>query len=150
MKKKERHRLITRLLLEMDIQKQEQFVQVLQERGIHVTQATVSRDIKELKLVKVPSELGGYRYSLPAQNEEEQAMKLDKLLKNAFIHVKKMDKFVLLQTIPGNAVAIAPLIDRHYNDELFGILTDDDKVLMISNSQEACNDLFTWLKQYEH
>ncbi|MFD2729015.1 arginine repressor [Enterococcus camelliae] len=149
MKKKERHRLIARLLLEMDIQKQEQFVEVLEERGIRVTQATISRDIKELNLVKVPSELGGYRYSLPAQNEEEQAMKLDKLLKNAFIHVKKMDKFVLLQTIPGNAVAVAPLIDQQYSHALFGILTDDDKVLMISNSEVACDELFTWLKQYE-
>ncbi|EAG2265802.1 ArgR family transcriptional regulator, partial [Listeria monocytogenes] len=54
MRKKERHRLITRLLSEQDIQKQEDFVELLKDRGVSVTQATISRDIKELKLVKVP------------------------------------------------------------------------------------------------
>lgn len=56
MRKKERHRLITRLLSEQDIQKQEDFVELLKDRGVSVTQATISRDIKELKLVKVPSQ----------------------------------------------------------------------------------------------
>ena len=73
MRKKERHRLITRLLSEQDIQKQEEFVELLQEKGVSVTQATISRDIKEMKLVKVPSQKGGYRYSIP---QERQKMSL--------------------------------------------------------------------------
>lgn len=149
MKKKERHRLLTHLLVEMDIQKQEQFVEVLAERGICVTQATISRDIKELKLVKVPSSEGGYRYSLPTQNDEEQAFKLDKLLNKAYISSKKMDKFVLLRTIPGNASAVAPLIDRLYNNKLFGLLTDDDNVLMIALDEEKRDYLYEVLQKYE-
>ena len=65
MRKQDRHRLITRLLTEKNIQKQEDFVNYLQEKGVAVTQATISRDIKDMKLIKVPSAEGGYRYSLP-------------------------------------------------------------------------------------
>ncbi|MDU3405526.1 MAG: ArgR family transcriptional regulator, partial [Enterococcus faecalis] len=62
MRKQDRHRLITRLLTEKNIQKQEDFVNYLQEKGVAVTQATISRDIKDMKLIKVPSAEGGYRY----------------------------------------------------------------------------------------
>lgn len=55
MRKQDRHRLITRLLTEKNIQKQEDFVNYLQEKGVAVTQATISRDIKDMKLIKVPS-----------------------------------------------------------------------------------------------
>lgn len=58
MRKQDRHRLITRLLTEKNIQKQEDFVHYLQEKGVAVTQATISRDIKDMKLIKVPSAEG--------------------------------------------------------------------------------------------
>lgn len=59
MRKQDRHRLITRLLTEKNIQKQEDFVNYLQEKGVAVTQATISRDIKDMKLIKVPSAEAG-------------------------------------------------------------------------------------------
>ena len=80
MRKKDRHRLITRLLSEQDIRKQEEFVEILKSKGISVTQATISRDIKELKLIKVPASDGGYRYSIPAETNEDVNTKLEKLL----------------------------------------------------------------------
>ena len=107
MRKKERHRLLTRLLTENDIQKQEEFVDYLKSQGVQVTQATISRDIKELKLIKIPSSSGGYRYSLPQETDEDVEEKLDRLLKNAFVSIDEMDKFVILKTLPGNASAIA-------------------------------------------
>lgn len=67
MRKKERQRLIKQLLTSNNIQRQEDFVSLLEDQGIKVTQATVSRDIKDMQLVKVPSVTGGYRYSLPTQ-----------------------------------------------------------------------------------
>lgn len=69
MRKKERQRLIKQLLVSNDIQRQEDFVSLLSEQGVKVTQATVSRDIKDMQLVKVPSITGGYRYSLPTQKK---------------------------------------------------------------------------------
>ncbi|OTN76090.1 arginine repressor [Enterococcus sp. 8G7_MSG3316] len=142
MRKRERHRLITRLLNEQDVQKQEDFVGLLEERGVSVTQATISRDIKELKLVKVPSQKGGYRYSIPRETTEDVRGKLDKILKTAFVSVDRMDKFVILKTLPGNASALANLIEKHYVKELFGTLNDDDNVLMITRTEQDTERLF--------
>lgn len=140
MRKSERHRLLTRLLSETNIQKQEEFVSLLQNRGVEVTQATISRDIKELKLIKVPFE-GGYRYSLPAETSEDVGEKLNKLLKDAFVSVDQMEKFVILKTLPGNAAAIGNLIDRRYKNQLFAILNDDDSILMITKTEAAAREL---------
>lgn len=141
MRKKERHRLITRLITEQNIQKQEDFVDLLKERGVLVTQATISRDIKELKLIKVPSLEGGYRYSLPAETAEDVNVKLEKMLKDSFISVDQMEKFVTLKTVPGSASAIANLIDRLYKDTLFACINDDDNVLMISRSETGAQQM---------
>lgn len=140
---------MTRLLSEQDIAKQEEFVEILEQRGIQVTQATISRDIKELKLVKIPSATGGYRYSLPAQNDIEIAQKLENLLKNAVKSVKRMDKFVLIKTMPGNASALSHLLDTYYAKELFGIMTDDDTILMIAKAQEARDLIYEEIRRYE-
>ncbi|AII39588.1 arginine repressor protein [Enterococcus faecium 505] len=136
MRKKDRHRLITRLLSEQDIRKQEEFVEILKSKGISVTQATISRDIKELKLIKVPASDGGYRYSIPAETNEDVNTKLEKLLKDAFVAVDQMEKFVILKTLPGNASAAANLIDKRYKKELFSIINDDDNVLMITRTED--------------
>lgn len=148
MRKKERHRLITRLLNEKNIQKQEDFVDLLRQRGIMVTQATISRDIKELKLIKVPFD-GGYRYSLPAETNEDVSAKLTKLLKDAFVSVDVMDKFVILKTLPGNAAAIGNLLDRRYKEQLFAILNDDDSILMIAKTEAGSQELAATFQPYQ-
>jgi len=147
-KKEERHQLIIQLLEEENIQKQEELVTALQNRNIAVTQATVSRDIKELKLIKVPATGGGYRYSLPVESDEEMNEKLTKLIKNAFVSLDHMDKFVVLKTLPGNASAIANLIDKRFAEELFAILNDDDNILMITKTTQAREYLFQELQKY--
>lgn len=128
--------MITRLLSEQDIRKQEEFVEILKSKGISVTQATISRDIKELKLIKVPASDGGYRYSIPAETNEDVNTKLEKLLKDAFVAVDQMEKFVILKTLPGNASAMTNLIDKRYKKELFSIINDDDNVLMITRTED--------------
>lgn len=141
MKKKERQRFLTRFLSEHEIQKQEEFVTYLREEGVEVTQATISRDIKELKLIKIPSSKGGYRYSLPNESQEDVIEKLNKLLQTALVSVDQMEKFVVLRTLPGNASAVGNLIDKYYQQELFSCLNDDDKVLMIAWTEEKALEL---------
>lgn len=147
MKKKERQRLLTRFLNEHEIQKQEEFVAYLKEQGVAVTQATISRDIKELKLIKIPSTTGGYRYSLPNESQEDVSEKLNKLLQTALISVDQMEKFVVLRTLPGNASAVGNLIDKYYQQELFSCLNDDDKVLMITWTEEKALELASTFQQ---
>lgn len=149
MKKKERQRLLTRFLTEHEIQKQEEFVDYLKLQGIEVTQATISRDIKELKLIKVPSVNGGYRYSLPNESQEAVIEKLNKLLQTALVSVDQMEKFVILRTLPGNASAVGNLVDKYYQKELFSSLNDDDKVLMITWTEEKAVELAENFRKYQ-
>lgn len=148
MRKQDRHRLITRLLTEKNIQKQEDFVNYLQEKGVAVTQATISRDIKDMKLIKVPSAEGGYRYSLPSETQANTSAKLAKLLKDAFVAAEQMEKYVVLRTIPGNAAACGSLIEKNYQEKLFAVINDDDSVLMIARTEEAAEKLHKELLSY--
>lgn len=137
MRKQERHRIITQLLSEYDVEKQEEFVAILARQGVEVTQATISRDIKEMKLIKVPAQNGGYRYSLPRKEQEDVNEKLSDLLKEAVVSVDQMEKFINVKTLPGNAPACGNLLEKQFASDLFTTLNDDDSVLMIAQTEEA-------------
>ncbi len=143
LRKKERHQLIKQLLIEKVVQKQEDFVVYLQEKGISVTQATISRDIKELKIIKVPAQTGGYRYSMPNEQAKNTEARLKKLLQDALISVDQMEKYVILHTIPGNAAASSTLIQKNFKQKIFSAINDDTGVLIIARSEVAAE----WLKQ---
>lgn len=141
MKKKERHRLLQDLIQDNIIEKQEDFVRILEERGIEVTQATISRDIKELQLVKVPAPAGGYRYSLPPDIQYDTSKKLERQLKDAFVSIDMQDIFLIIRTIPGNAFALGSLIDTSNFEEVFGTISGDDSVLIICRTKELAKVL---------
>lgn len=136
MRKQERHRIITKLLNEYDVKKQEDFVEILSQQGVTVTQATISRDIKEMKLIKVPAQNGGYRYSVPRKEQEDVNGKLADLLKEAVVFVDQMEKFITVKTLPGNASACANLLEKQFTKILFTTLNDDDSILMIARTEE--------------
>ncbi|MBM7710602.1 arginine repressor [Enterococcus xiangfangensis] len=136
MRKQERHRIITQLLSEHDVKKQEDFVAIFAQRGVAVTQATISRDIKEMKLIKVPAQNGGYRYSLPRKEQEDVNEKLTDLLKEAVVSVDQMEKFINVKTLPGNAAACANLLEKQFMTNLFTTLNDDDSILLIVRTEE--------------
>ena len=130
MRKQERHRIITQLLNEYDVKKQEDFVEILSQQGVTVTQATISRDIK------VPAQNGGYRYSVPRKEQEDVNGKLADLLKEAVVFVDQMEKFITVKTLPGNASACANLLEKQFTKILFTTLNDDDSILMIARTEE--------------
>ncbi|MCI1902713.1 ArgR family transcriptional regulator [Enterococcus hirae] len=137
MRKKERHKLIQQLVNDRAVEKQEDLVALLRENGVKVTQATISRDIKELHLLKVPAGDGRYRYSLPNETMENLTPRLAKLLASSFVAVDQMDIFVSLKTIPGSAVALVGLLEQEFSAELFTALTDDERILMIARSEKS-------------
>lgn len=141
MKKRDRHAIIKTLVNDEVIRKQEDFVDRLNQKGVEVTQATVSRDIKELKLVKVPSKKGGHQYSLPEDNEEDYSDQLRRMLKSAFVSIDTQREFVLLKTIPGNGYSLSHLIEKNDYDEVFGVLGGDDTILIICLDEKKANDL---------
>ncbi|GEL68156.1 arginine repressor [Marinilactibacillus psychrotolerans] len=136
MKKKERHHLLRQLVQQETIQKQEDFVEILLNRGIDITQATISRDIKEMQLIKVPSQSGGYHYSLPPEMNFNISKKISRLMKDAFVSIDTQKEFVIIKTLPGNAFALGTLIETANYEEMFGCISGDNSVLIICRSED--------------
>ncbi|APB30824.1 arginine repressor [Vagococcus teuberi] len=140
MRKSERQKLIKQIILEESVGKQEELVILLKERGIPVTQATVSRDIKELNLIKQVDEHGEFRYYLP-KNDTSEKRRLEKMIETSFIKVEIMDNLVNLQLEPGVGVIIGKLVEFVYEDSLFAVVANDDKLLIITRTNEQARML---------
>ncbi|HIZ96549.1 MAG TPA: ArgR family transcriptional regulator [Candidatus Ligilactobacillus excrementavium] len=134
MKKHERHKLLKQLLVENTVYRQEDLVNLLAQRGIEVTQATISRDIKQLQLIKVPLNDGSYRYTLPSEKEVDTTMKLKKTLQDAFVDADVHNEMCVLKVQPGNGPTISSLIEQVDYPEIFACISDDDTVMIFNRS----------------
>ncbi|MRG86539.1 transcriptional regulator AhrC/ArgR [Salinibacillus xinjiangensis] len=141
MNKGQRHIKIRELITENDIETQDELVTRLKNLGLNVTQATVSRDIKELHLVKVPAANGRYKYSLPADQRFNPLKKLRRLMMDAFVKIDKAGHFIVLKTLPGNAHALGALIDNLDWDEIMGTICGDDTCLIICRTEDSIDDI---------
>ncbi|EUJ31796.1 arginine repressor [Listeria floridensis FSL S10-1187] len=136
MNKGHRHIIIRELVTSHEIDTQEELVELLQKRDVKVTQATISRDIKELHLVKVPTQNGTYKYSLPADNKFNPQQKLKRALVDCFISVDTVQFILILKVMPGNGNAIGALLDNLNWTEKAGTLCGDDTCLIICRSEK--------------
>ncbi|KIY21995.1 MULTISPECIES: transcriptional regulator AhrC/ArgR [Mesobacillus] len=127
---------IRELIASRDIETQDELVDRLKSAGYNVTQATVSRDIKELHLVKVPLSDGRYKYSLPADQRFNPLQKLKRALKDAFTRIDQAGHLLVMKTLPGNANAIGALIDNLDWDDILGTICGDDTILIICRTPE--------------
>lgn len=134
--KGQRHIKIREIITNNDIETQDDLVEMLKNEGFNVTQATVSRDIKELHLVKVPMMDGRYKYSLPADQRFNPLQKLKRALMDAFVRIDGTGNLLVMKTLPGNAHAIGVLIDNLDWDEIVGTICGDDTCLLICRTPE--------------
>ncbi|RDI41202.1 ArgR family transcriptional regulator [Falsibacillus pallidus] len=135
MNKGQRHIKIREIIAQNDIETQDELVDELKSAGFNVTQATVSRDIKELHLVKVPLMDGRYKYSLPADQRFNPLQKLKRSLTDAFIRCDTAGHLLVMKTLPGNANAIGALLDNLDWDEILGTICGDDTCLIICRTE---------------
>jgi len=147
MHKGQRQAQIRRLITENVIERQEDFVSALAEAGIPVTQATISRDIKEMQLVKVPTTAGHYRYSLPPETQLPPLAKLQRTFASAYLSGNQQDAMLALRFQPGTAPAIGDLIDQLADTRIFTTLTNDAKILIICRSADAAQSLLAEFEQ---
>lgn len=134
--KGQRHIKIREIIVNNDIETQDELVDQLKNAGFPVTQATISRDIKELHLVKVPLIDGRYKYSLPADQRFNPLQKLKRTLTDAFVRIDGAGHLLVMKTLPGNANAIGALIDNLDWDEIMGTICGDDTCLIICKREE--------------
>jgi len=129
MSKRERHAQILEILRENTVTSQEALRELLQARGTEATQATLSRDIRELRLVKVPAADGSGHYSLP--EEWESTPPLESLLPTLFLSADGVDHLLVIHTMKGGAQTVAAGIDWEEWPEVLGTLAGDDTILII-------------------
>ena len=141
MKKQERHQLIRNLVETRNIETQEDLANALKESGIRVTQATVSRDIKELMLVKVSDMRGGYRYAFPKErNYLMSSEQLERLVRNSVISVRSGGNLVVLHTLPGTAQGVAYAIDSMKWVGVMGTVAGDDTIFVAVENDATAAD----------
>ena len=145
MKKQERHQLIRNLVETRNIETQEDLANALKESGIRVTQATVSRDIKELMLVKVSDMRGNYHYSIPKErNHMMSSEQLERLVRNSVISVQSGGNLVVLHTLPGTAQGVAFAIDSMKWIGVMGTVAGDDTIFVAIERPEMAGELTSY------
>ena len=119
------------------IETQEELANALKKEGIIVTQATVSRDIKDLMLLKIPYGDGHYRYALPSEKPNVMSKSHTAILfQEAVIRIDSAMNMVVLHALPGSASSVAFAIDHSRTEEVIGTLAGDDTVLLILKTPE--------------
>lgn len=141
MNKGQRHIRIREIIMSQEVETQDELVERLRQAGFNVTQATVSRDIKEMHLIKVPLPDGRYKYSMPSEQKVNPVNKLKRMLLDTFVSIDYADNLVVMKTMPGNANAIGALIDNSQWPEVLGTICGDDTILIICRSKEYSKDI---------
>jgi transcriptional regulator of arginine metabolism len=126
-----RHRKIRELIAQHEIDTQEELVDRLQTAGFAVTQATVSRDIKELLLVKVPAGGGRYKYAVPTETPRQPLHKFKRALTDHFVSIDFTENLIVLKSDPGTASTLGAMIDQLAWPEIMGTVCGDDTILII-------------------
>lgn len=128
MGKSQRHKVIRELVHQHRVESQEQLRELLVERDFDVTQATLSRDIRELRLVKIPDESGTF-YTVPA--DSDQRPPLARLLPTLYVGAEGTGNLLVVKTLAGGAQAVSEALDWEEWPEVLGTLGGDDTVLVI-------------------
>ena len=141
--KNKRHNKIIEIIESDAIETQDDLISRLREQGFNVTQATISRDIKELGIVKISTMDNRYRYSLPhAAGHENKRIseKYKSISRETVIHVDCAMNIVVVNTYPGMANAAAAAIDGIGNDAMVGSLAGDDTVFVVMRTPEQARE----------
>lgn len=132
MKKKDRLEKIRRFVSEFEIGTQEEIVAHLRESGITATQATVSRDIKELGIVKIPFKDNTYIYELPKTVTNSL-----KLAENNILACQNLGNMINLTLVPGSTAVVKRHLSKEFTEEIFSIIADNDSILVVAVSESA-------------
>jgi transcriptional regulator of arginine metabolism len=135
-KKQERQNVIRQLLGSHEISSQEELKGLLAARGMTVTQATLSRDLRDLGVMRAPGEEGA-RYMLPEMVMDEAKPSLDGLLPQLFSRIDGVGELLVLHTLPSGAQPIAEALDGQAWPEIIGTLAGENTVLIICRSPEG-------------
>ncbi len=124
-----RHAKIVELVSKHNIETQEELAERLNQEGYKVTQATVSRDIRDLKLTKVPTETGRQKYAVLKTTESVLTEKYFRILKDGYVSMDMAMNILVIKTVSGMAMAVAAAIDEMKWHEVVGCIAGDDTIM---------------------
>ena len=146
--KKKRHDAIIKIITDKVVETQGQLTEFLIAEGYDVTQATVSRDIKELHLIKIADRDDRYKYALPGrENDADIKERYTAVLKHSTVTVQNAMNIVVVKTIPGSAQACAMAIETLDFKNIVGVIAGDDTVFLAMNS---VHDAEGFIKELSH
>ena len=134
--KKNRHAKIVELIEQYEIETQEELADRLREAGYPVTQATVSRDIRELKLSKLPSGSGRLKYVAFRQDEAHLGDKYIRVLKEGYVSMEPAQNLLVIRTVSGLAMAVAAAVDALKLEEIVGCIAGDNTIMAAMRSAQ--------------
>lgn len=132
--KAQRQQAILELIQQRAVDTQDELVRALTELGLQVTQATVSRDIRELQLQKIQTPEGGYRYALPTAVDRSIGERLHRMLRESLLSVAVSENLLVIKTLSGSANVAAEALDGLSWPEVLGTLAGDNTVLLVARS----------------
>jgi len=134
--KAKRQALIREIVGKQSIQTQEELAEALRAHGMLVTQATVSRDIKEMHLLKVLADDGNYRYATMEKGNQGMNDRLIRMLADSVVEINSVNNLIVIRTLPGSAHVAAEAVDSLKWAELLGTIAGDNTILVIVRSND--------------
>lgn len=144
--KKERQEKIKEIILNNKIDTQEELIKKLKESGFVATQATMSRDIRELKLTKISDGTNGYYYVFPHSVRANEINKLNDSLTHLIISVNCAMNIIVIKTHAGMAQAVATGIDNIQSDDILGCVAGDDTIFVVTVSEDIAQNIGAKIK----
>ena len=136
--KQNRHQKIAELVSRYEIETQEELAEKLKEAGFTVTQATISRDIRQMNLSKLPTGNGRQKYVILKKENELLSDKYIRVLRDAFVSMDMAQNILVMRTVSGMAMAVAAALDAIHFGEVVGCIAGDDTIMCaIHNAEEA-------------
>lgn len=143
-----RHSKILEIIENNEIETQEELAEELRQCGFNVTQATVSRDIKELKLIKTLSENGKYKYATMKPQSIELVNRHVNVFAEAVLKIDYACNIIVMKTIPGAAQGAAAAIDAMDMGEIVGSIAGDDTIFVVVRSEEKATEIVEKFRKY--
>lgn len=134
--KRSRHGKIVELIESYDIETQDELAERLRDAGYQVTQATISRDIRELQLSKIPTGEGKQKYVVLKQDDRHMGDKYIRVLRDGFVSMDMAQNILVIKTVSGMAMAVAAAVDAMKLKEIVGSIAGDDTIMMAVRTVE--------------
>lgn len=147
MARSNRQSKILEIIQQNEIETQDELVNALRALNFDITQATISRDIKELGLIKIMSENKKYKYAYVDSSEQQMSSKYTGIFKESVISIKPVNNLVVLKTLKGLSSAISSMIDKMALKQVLGSVYGDETVMVICDSNQSCIEVYDKLNQ---